>query len=107
MRPDKTAAFCAGLALTFLGSAAVAEVRISLSNDPNAGFAGELRSLLETERAALNATAPRAALGPDASPRRVQEAIRRLRLQLAEAEPPIGNIENERGRGYRFVPSGV
>lgn len=42
---------------------------------------------------------------PDASPRRVQEAIRRLRLQLAEAEPPIGNIENERGRGYRFVPS--
>ena len=44
---------------------------------------------------------------PDASPRRVQEAIRRLRLQLAEARPPVGNIENERGRGYRFVPSGA
>jgi hypothetical protein len=42
---------------------------------------------------------------PDASPRRVQEAIRRLRLQLDQATPPIGNIENERGRGYRFVPA--
>ncbi|MEX1020320.1 MAG: helix-turn-helix domain-containing protein [Litorilinea sp.] len=42
---------------------------------------------------------------PDASPRRVQEAIRRLRLQLADAEPPVGVIENERGRGYRFVPA--
>jgi hypothetical protein len=42
---------------------------------------------------------------PDASPRRVQEAIRRLRLQLEEAQPPVGNIENERGRGYRFVPA--
>ena len=41
---------------------------------------------------------------PDASPRRVQEAIRRLRLQLANADPPVGVIENERGRGYRFVP---
>lgn len=43
---------------------------------------------------------------PDASPRRVQEAIRRLRLQLAEADPPVGDIENERGRGYRFIPTG-
>ncbi len=42
---------------------------------------------------------------PDASPRRVQEAIRRLRLQLEEAEPPVGVIENERGRGYRFMPA--
>lgn len=42
---------------------------------------------------------------PDASPRRVQEAIRRLRLQLAEADPPVGVIENERGRGYRFIPA--
>ncbi len=42
---------------------------------------------------------------PDASPRRVQEAIRRLRLQLATATPPVGTIENERGRGYRFVPA--
>lgn len=42
---------------------------------------------------------------PDASPRRVQEAIRRLRLQLDEATPPIGSIENERGRGYRFIPA--
>jgi DNA-binding response OmpR family regulator len=43
---------------------------------------------------------------PDASPRRVQEAIRRLRLQLEEASPPVGSIENERGQGYRFVPAG-
>lgn len=42
---------------------------------------------------------------PDASPRRVQEAIRRLRLQLELAMPPVGSIENERGRGYRFVPA--
>lgn len=44
---------------------------------------------------------------PDASPRRVQEAIRRLRLQLDEADPPVGVIENERGRGYRFIPEGT
>ncbi len=42
---------------------------------------------------------------PDATPRRVQEAIRRLRLELEVAEPPIGVIENDRGRGYRFVPA--
>lgn len=42
---------------------------------------------------------------PDASNRRVQEAIRRLRLQLDEMERPIGAIENDRGRGYRFVPA--
>lgn len=42
---------------------------------------------------------------PDASPRRVQEAIRRLRLELEEASPPVGTIENERGQGYRFIPA--
>ncbi len=42
---------------------------------------------------------------PDATPRRVQEGIRRLRLQLETADPPVGVIENERGRGYRFVPT--
>lgn len=42
---------------------------------------------------------------PDASTRRVQEAIRRLRLQLDELSPPVGSIENERGQGYRFVPA--
>lgn len=42
---------------------------------------------------------------PDASPRRVQEAIRRLRIQLDGADPPVGVIENERGRGYRFIPT--
>ena len=42
---------------------------------------------------------------PDASPRRVQEAIRRLRLELEEASPSVGTIENERGQGYRFVPA--
>ena len=42
---------------------------------------------------------------PDASPRRVQEAIRRLRLRLDDAVPPVGAIQNERGRGYRFVPA--
>lgn len=41
----------------------------------------------------------------DATPRRVQEAIRRLRFQLQEATPAIGAIKNERGRGYRFVPA--
>lgn len=43
---------------------------------------------------------------PDATPRRVQEAIRRLRLEMEQAKPPIGVIENDRGRGYRFVPEG-
>ncbi len=42
---------------------------------------------------------------PDSSVRRVQEAIRRLRLQLEQQTPPIGIIENERGRGYRFIPA--
>jgi hypothetical protein len=42
---------------------------------------------------------------PDASDRRVQEAIRRLRLQLEQQQPPIGEIKNERGRGYRFIPA--
>jgi hypothetical protein len=42
---------------------------------------------------------------PQASNRRVQEAIRRLRLQLEQQTPPIGEIKNERGRGYRFVPA--
>lgn len=42
---------------------------------------------------------------PDASPRRVQEAIRRLRLELEDASPPVGTIENERGQGYRFIPA--
>jgi hypothetical protein len=41
---------------------------------------------------------------PSSSDRRVQEAIRRLRLQLEQQHPPIGEIKNERGRGYRFVP---
>jgi DNA-binding response OmpR family regulator len=35
----------------------------------------------------------------------VQEAIRRLRMQLEKIQPPIGDIENDRGRGYRFVPA--
>ncbi len=39
------------------------------------------------------------------STRRVQEAVRRLRLRLEALSPPIGRIENERGRGYRFVVS--
>ena len=43
---------------------------------------------------------------PDATNRRVQEAIRRLRLHLETANPPIGAIENDRGRGYRFTPAG-
>jgi hypothetical protein len=42
---------------------------------------------------------------PNSSDRRVQEAIRRLRLQLEQHHPPIGEIKNERGRGYRFVPA--
>ncbi len=43
---------------------------------------------------------------PDATNRRVQEAIRRLRLQLEESDPPLGMIENDRGRGYRYIPAG-
>ncbi len=42
---------------------------------------------------------------PGATNRRVQEAIRRLRIQLEECHPPVGAIENDRGRGYRFVPA--
>ncbi len=42
---------------------------------------------------------------PQATNRRVQEAVRRLRLHLETVDPPIGVIENDRGRGYRFVPA--
>jgi hypothetical protein len=42
---------------------------------------------------------------PNASPRRVQEGIRRLRQRLEQASPPVGRIDNERSRGYRFVPA--
>lgn len=41
---------------------------------------------------------------PDASARRVQEGIRRLRNRLEDLQLTIGNIENEWGQGYRFVP---
>jgi hypothetical protein len=42
---------------------------------------------------------------PEASPRRVQEAIRRLRNSLSRQSRAIGAIENERGLGYRFIPT--
>jgi hypothetical protein len=42
---------------------------------------------------------------PEASPRRVQEAIRRLRNRLNKWTPPLGVIENERGAGYRYIPA--
>lgn len=42
---------------------------------------------------------------PDASTRRVQEAIRRLRLQIDKLSDTVGVIENDRGWGYRFVPA--
>lgn len=40
---------------------------------------------------------------PNASARRVQEGIRRLRNRLQSLDTPIGTIENEWGQGYRFV----
>ncbi len=42
---------------------------------------------------------------PNASARRVQEAIRRLRHSLGKYSPLVGAIENERGVGYRYVPA--
>jgi len=42
---------------------------------------------------------------PGSTNRRVQEGIRRLRQQLEAMQPPIGTIENDRGRGYRFIPA--
>ncbi len=42
---------------------------------------------------------------PNASPRRVQEAIRRLRNSLSEQPVPIGDIKSERGQGYRYIPA--
>ncbi len=42
---------------------------------------------------------------PNASSRRVQEAIRRLRNSLNKVSPPIGIIRNERGVGYRYIPA--
>ncbi len=41
---------------------------------------------------------------PNASARRVQEGIRRLRNRLDTLQRPIGEIENEWGEGYRFIP---
>lgn len=43
-------------------------------------------------------------LSADTSERRVQEAIRRLRLYLRDGVD-MGDIKNERGHGYRFVPA--
>jgi spore germination cell wall hydrolase CwlJ-like protein len=71
MRPLQTLAMAPALALFLIAGTATAEVRISLSNDPNAGFSGELRSLFEGERSALQATAPSVTriVAPEASPR--------------------------------------
>lgn len=72
MRLVQKSILCAAAALVVLSGAARAEVRVSLSNDPGAGFAGELLGLLAGERSALQASAPtitRAAVAPDASPR--------------------------------------
>lgn len=41
----------------------------------------------------------------DATDRRVQEAIRRLRGHLRAMPAPPGSIVNVRGQGYRFVPA--
>ncbi|MBX3000042.1 MAG: winged helix-turn-helix domain-containing protein [Caldilineaceae bacterium] len=41
---------------------------------------------------------------PNASARRVQEGIRRLRNRMEALQLSIGEIENEWGEGYRFVP---
>jgi len=43
---------------------------------------------------------------PEASPRRVQEAIRRLRNSLSKQLQPVGQIKSERGVGYRYIPAG-
>ena len=42
-------------------------------------------------------------LPADTSERRVQEAIRRLRLYLRD-DANLGEIQNDRGNGYRYVP---
>ena len=60
--------------LCALSGTAPAEVTVSLSNDPNAGFAGDLRRLLNAEREALHAAPPVAArqsvsVAPELSPR--------------------------------------
>lgn len=41
----------------------------------------------------------------DATDRRVQEAIRRLRGHLGAMAAPPGSVVNVRGQGYRFVPA--
>lgn len=72
MRPIQNPILCAAAALLLLSGVARAEVRISLSNDPGAGFAGELLGLLEGERSALQASPPtitREVVAPDASVR--------------------------------------
>lgn len=71
MRPMQTLTLAPALALCLIAGAASAEVRISLSNDPGAGFGHELSSLLEGERSALQATAPSVTrvVAPEASPR--------------------------------------
>lgn len=43
-------------------------------------------------------------LPANTSERRVQEAIRRLRIYLASQEPTIGSVKNVRGEGYVYVP---
>ncbi|MDP2083950.1 MAG: cell wall hydrolase [Gemmobacter sp.] len=72
MRRSLTLVLCLASGLFALATRADAEVRFSLSNTPHDGLVRELSTLLEGERAALQATAPsvmRPGLGPDASAR--------------------------------------
>ena len=64
--------------LCAMSGAGLAEVTVSLSNDPNAGFAADLRRLLDAEKTALQDTVPQAlrpSLGPDSSPRPRARAV--------------------------------
>lgn len=90
MRPTQTLTLAPALAFCLFAGAASAEVRISLSNDPTAGFSKELRSLFEGERSALQATAPSVTriVAPEASPRpRTRAEPGRYDVAFLEQQP--------------------
>ncbi len=88
MRPMQTLTLAPVLAFCLAAGAASAEVRISLSNDPAAGFGSALRSLFEGERSALQATAPSVTriVAPEASPRPRQRSDGPARYDAAFLE---------------------
>ena len=73
--------------LCAISGPALAEVTVSLSNDPKSGFAADLRRLMAEEHAALDATVPAVARDPGAfAPGQSPRPVRRASLPVDDPE---------------------